>query len=132
MPLLRVEQKHEKPFEVDMDKEAFTIGRSSANDLTFNNLSLSRHHARIIRKEDKFFVEDTGSRNGTFLNGIRIRQASPLKNEDVIQLGEITIRYLSPISERVEVRDTAPALGMEATFMIDTDELNIRRYTEEA
>jgi sigma-B regulation protein RsbU (phosphoserine phosphatase) len=132
MPLLRVEQKHEKPFEVDMNKEAFTIGRSSANDLTFNNLSLSRHHARIIRKEEKFFVEDTGSRNGTFLNGIRIRQASPLKNEDVIQLGEITIRYLSPISERVEVRDTAPALGMEATFMIDTDELNIRRYAEEA
>ena len=132
MPLLRVEQKHEKPFEVDLNKEAFTIGRSSANDLTFNNLSLSRHHARIIRKDAKYFVEDTGSRNGTFLNGIRIRQASPLKNEDVIQLGEITIRYMSPISERVEVRDTAPALGMEATFMIDTDELNIRRYTEEA
>ena len=132
MPLLRVEQKHEKPFEIDLDKEAFTIGRSSANDLTFNNLSLSRHHARIVRKDTKYFVEDTGSRNGTFLNGIRIRQASALKNEDVIQLGEITIRYLSPISERVEVRDTAPALGMEATFMIDTDELNIRRYTEEA
>jgi phosphoserine phosphatase RsbU/P len=132
MPLLRVEQKHEKPFEVDLTKEAFTIGRSSANDLTFNNLSLSRHHARITKRESRYFVEDTGSRNGTFLNGIRIRQASPLKNEDVIQLGEITIRYLSPISERVEVRDTAPALGMEATFMIDTDELNIRRYTEEA
>jgi phosphoserine phosphatase RsbU/P len=132
MPLLRVEQKHEKPFEIDLNKDAFTIGRSSANDLTFNNLSLSRHHARIIRKEEKFFVEDTGSRNGTFLNGVRIRQSSALKNEDVIQLGEITIRYLSPISERVEVRDTAPALGMEATFMIDTDELNIRRYTEEA
>jgi hypothetical protein len=132
MPLLRVEQKHEKPFEIDLNKDAFSIGRSSANDLTFNNLSLSRHHARIVRKEEKFFVEDTGSRNGTFLNGVRIRQASPLKNEDVIQLGEITIRYLSPISERVEVRDTAPALGMEATFMIDTDELNIRKYTEEA
>jgi sigma-B regulation protein RsbU (phosphoserine phosphatase) len=132
MPLLRVEQKHEKPFEIDLNKDAFTIGRSSANDLTFNNLSLSRHHARIIRKDEKFFVEDTGSRNGTFLNGVRIRQASPLKNEDVIQLGEITIRYLSPISDRIEVRDTAPALGMEATFMIDTDELNIRRYTEEA
>ena len=132
MPLLRVEQKHEKPFEIDLDKEAFTIGRSSANDLTFNNLSLSRHHARVVRRDTKHFVEDTGSRNGTFLNGIRIRQASPLKNEDVIQLGEITIRYLSPISERIEVRDTAPALGMEATFMIDTDELNIRRYTEEA
>lgn len=132
MPIIRVEQKHEKPFDVEMEKEVFTIGRSSANDLTFNNLSLSRHHARVLKKEDRFFIEDAGSRNGTFLNGIRIRQAMPLKNEDVIQLGEITLRYMVPFSEKVEVRDTAPALGMEATFMIDTDELNIRRYTEEA
>src|SRR3990172_12552428 len=132
MPLLRVEQKHEKPYDIELEKENFSIGRSSANDLTFNNLSLSRHHARIIKRDDNYFVEDSGSRNGTFLNGIRIRQASPLKNEDVIQLGEITLRFLIPFSEKVEVRDTAPALGMEATFMIDTDELNVRRYTEEA
>ena len=132
MPIIRVEQKHEKPFDVELEKELFTIGRSSANDLTFNNLSLSRHHARVLKKDERFLIEDAGSRNGTFLNGIRIRQAMPLKNEDVIQLGEITLRYLIPFSEKVEVRDTAPALGMEATFMIDTDELNIRRYTEEA
>ena len=132
MPVIRVEQKHEKPYEMELAKDTFSIGRSSANDLTFNNLSLSRHHARIIKRDDNYFVEDSGSRNGTFLNGIRIRQASPLKNEDVIQLGEITLRFLIPFSEKVEVRDTAPALGMEATFMIDTDELNVRRYTEEA
>src|SRR3990172_7224768 len=132
MPLLRVEQKHEKPYDIELEKENFTIGRSSANDLTFNNLSLSRHHARIIKKDEKYWLEDTGSRNGTFLNGIRIRQSSALKNEDVIQLGEITLRYIIPFTEKVEVRDTAPALGMEATFMIDTDELNIRRYAEEA
>jgi len=131
-PILRVEQKHEKAFDVQLEKDSFTIGRSSANDLTFNNLSLSRHHARIIKKDDKYYVEDAGSRNGTFLNGIRVRQPSPLKNEDVIQMGEVTLRYLLPFAERVEVRDTAPALGMEATFMIDTDELNIKRYTEEA
>ena len=132
MPILRVEQKHEKAYDIELSKDSFTIGRSSANDLTFNNLSLSRHHARLVKRDEKYFLEDAGSRNGTFLNGIRIRQASPLKNEDVIQLGEITLRYLVPFTERVEVRDTAPALGMEATFMIDTDELNIRRYTEDA
>lgn len=132
MSILRVEQKNEKPFEVELSKEIFTIGRSSSNDLTFNNLSLSRHHARVLQRDNLFFVEDTGSRNGTFLNGIRIRQATPIKHEDVIQLGEITIRFLTKRTDQIEVRDTAPALGMEATFMIDTDELNIRRYTEEA
>ena len=74
MALLRIEQKHEKPFEMDLDKDSITIGRSSSNDLVFNHLSLSRHHARILAKRGCFTVEDAGSRNGTFLNGIRLRQ----------------------------------------------------------
>jgi sigma-B regulation protein RsbU (phosphoserine phosphatase) len=132
MPVLRIEQKHEKPFEVELNKDAVTVGRSSSNDLVFNHLSLSRHHARVIRKDDKFYVEDAGSRNGTFHNGIRVRQPTLLKSGDLIQLGEIIIRFIEPFSEKVQVTDTAPALGLEATFMIDTDELNIGRYVQES
>lgn len=132
MPILRVEQKNDKPFEVDLNKDAMTIGRSSSNDLVFNHLSLSRHHARVTKKDDKYYVEDAGSRNGTFHNGIRVRQASELKTGDLIQLGEIIIRFIEPHAEKVQVTDTAPALGVEATFMIDTDELNISRYVQES
>ncbi|HSP07619.1 MAG TPA: SpoIIE family protein phosphatase, partial [Acidobacteriota bacterium] len=132
MPLLRVEQKHEKPYEVDLNKDSLTIGRSSSNDLVFNHLSLSRHHARITKKEDTFLVEDAGSRNGTFLNGVRLRQPTPLKSGDVVQLGEILLRFNEPISDRLKVTDTAPSLGFEATYMIDTDELNIKRYVQDA
>ena len=129
---LRVEQKHEKPYDVELNKESLTIGRSSSNDLVFNHLSLSRHHARILQKDDAFLVEDTGSRNGTFLNGVRLRQATPLKSGDVIQLGEILLRFNEPLTDKLKVTDTAPALGFEATYMIDTDELNIKRYVQDA
>src|SRR6187549_493984 len=132
MPILRVEQKHEKPYEVDLVKDSVSIGRSSSNDLVFNHLSLSRHHARILKKEEGYFVEDSGSRNGTFLNGIRLKQQTLLKNGDAIQLGEILIRFTEPITDKVQVTDTAPALGFEATYMIDTDELNIKRYVQNA
>src|SRR6266542_3674815 len=110
MPILRVQQKHEKPFEFDLTKDSVSIGRSSSNDLVFNHLSLSRHHARVIQKEGRFFVEDAGSRNGTFLNGVRLRQTSPLKAGDVIQVGEILIRFVEPAAEKLKVTDTAPAL----------------------
>jgi serine phosphatase RsbU (regulator of sigma subunit)/pSer/pThr/pTyr-binding forkhead associated (FHA) protein len=130
-PILRVEQKHERPFEVELEKDVCTIGRSSSNDLTFNHLSLSRHHARIIKRDDKYFLEDTGSRNGSFLNGIRIHQATPLKPGDVIQLGEITLRFVLPFAEKVQVTDTSPVVGMEATFMIDSDQINFLSYAEE-
>src|SRR5262245_23149889 len=132
MPRLRVEQKHDKAYDVELDKDVLSIGRSSSNDLVFNHLSLSRHHARVLKKEDKWYVEDSGSRNGTFLNGVRIRQNTALKSGDMIQLGEITIRFLEPMSEKVQVTDTSPSVGFEATFMIDTDELNLRRYVQEA
>jgi serine phosphatase RsbU (regulator of sigma subunit)/pSer/pThr/pTyr-binding forkhead associated (FHA) protein len=132
MPRLRVEQKHDKPYDVELDKEILSIGRSSSNDLVFNHLSLSRHHARLSKKEDKWYVEDSGSRNGTFLNGVRIRQTTPLKSGDMVQLGEITLRFLEPMSDKVQVTDTSPSVGFEATFMIDTDELNLRRYVQEA
>jgi serine phosphatase RsbU (regulator of sigma subunit) len=132
MPKLRVEQKHEKPYEVDLVKDALTVGRSSSNDLVFNHLSLSRHHAKILKKDDRWFLEDSGSRNGTFLNGVRVRQISPLKAGDVIQLGEITLRFTEPMSEKIQVTDTSPSVGFEATFMIDTDELNLRRYVQDA
>lgn len=132
MPVLRVEQKHEKPYEIDLNKDSLTIGRSSSNDLVFNHLSLSRHHAHILKKDDIYMVEDAGSRNGTFLNGIRLRQATPLKNGDVVQLGEILLRFNEPITDKLKVTDTAPSLGFEATYMIDTDELNIKRYVQDA
>lgn len=130
-PVLRVEQKHERPFEVELEKDVCTIGRSSSNDLTFNHLSLSRHHARIIKRDDKYYLEDTGSRNGSFLNGIRIHQATTLKPGDVIQLGEITLRFVMPFAEKVQVTDTSPVVGMEATFMIDSDQINFLSYAEE-
>src|ERR1041384_5262324 len=98
MPVVRIEQRHGKLFEVELNRDTFAIGRSSDNDLHFNHLSLSRHHARMVKKDERYYLEDTRSRNGTFLNGIRIRQASPLKNEDVIQLGEITLRFIEPVS----------------------------------
>src|SRR5215212_1257030 len=101
MALLRIEQKHEKPYEVELEKDSVTIGRSSSNDIVFNHLSLSRHHARITGQEGQFFVEDAGSRNGTFLNGIRLKQPSALKNGDVIQLGEIMIRYIEPMADKL-------------------------------
>jgi sigma-B regulation protein RsbU (phosphoserine phosphatase) len=132
MPLLRIELKHEKPFDVELTKESFAIGRSSDNDLIFNQLSLSRHHARLFKKDERYYLEDTQSRNGTLLNGIRIYRSWLLNHKDVIQLGEITLRFISPPRELIELTDTPPpALGMTETFIVDTDELDRAQAKED-
>ncbi|HET6267607.1 MAG TPA: SpoIIE family protein phosphatase [Acidobacteriota bacterium] len=131
MPIIRVEQKHEKPFEVDLVKDLFTIGRSSGNDLAFNHLSLSRHHAKIVKDKEAYTIEDAGSRNGTFLNGTKIAGATTLNSGDVIQLGEIILRFIEPFSDKLRVTDTGPVF-QEATFMIDSNKFNLQRYAEES
>lgn len=49
-----------------------TIGRSVENDIVIDNKLASRNHALIQKIRDEFFLKDTNSTNGTFLNGRRI------------------------------------------------------------
>ncbi len=132
MPILRVEQAYERPLEVELSGDIFSIGRSSFNNLAFDDLSLSRQHARILRRENRYVLEDTGSRNGTFLNGTQVFEPSLLNSEDSIRLGDITIRFLHPESERLQVTDTMPIGTRSSTFMIETDEIDFRRYADQA
>ena len=64
----------------------FTMGRHATNQLPIDDDSISRSHARFVRQDGKYFVEDLGSRNGTFLQGKRITRAE-IRDDDWIQLG---------------------------------------------
>jgi len=73
---------------VRLDKEINTIGRMPDNDVVINNLGISRQHCRIIQDEkEQFYVEDSGSANGTTINGVRVTR-SPVYDGDEIQLGK--------------------------------------------
>jgi len=58
---------------------------------------VSRRHAKIIGSANKFFIEDLGSANGTFLNGqLRLSQGKqhPLASGDEVRLGETTLKFV--------------------------------------
>ena len=64
------------------------LGRDPSNDLVLSSLTLSREHAVIAAAEGRYFVEDLGTRNGTALNGERLRGESRwLNSGDTIELG---------------------------------------------
>lgn len=84
---LRFTDENGEERRTEMDRDAFTVGRHSACDLTYTDGLLSREHLRIERDADGFRVSDLGSSNGTTLNGSRVSSASPLKDEDVLDLG---------------------------------------------
>lgn len=70
-----------------------TLGRDSTCQLTLPDPFASCRHARIERRNDGFVLRDLQSRNGTFLNGVRINEAL-LSAGDKIQIGE-SIFYFS-------------------------------------
>ncbi|MBK8903395.1 MAG: FHA domain-containing protein [Anaerolineaceae bacterium] len=68
-----------------------TIGRSANNAIVINDAEISRRHAQLTPQGSSFVIEDLGSTNGTFVNGIRLNQPTMLKHGDSVEFGD-TVR----------------------------------------
>jgi diguanylate cyclase (GGDEF)-like protein len=67
------------------------IGRKENCELRITDDGISRQHARVRCEGDLIFVEDMESRNGTYVNGRRIKDPTPLHDGDKIQIGRTTV-----------------------------------------
>jgi Inner membrane component of T3SS, cytoplasmic domain/Domain of unknown function (DUF1707) len=76
----------------------FTIGRAMECDFTLADLSVSRWHARLYRKDDGWMLSDLGSTNGTRLNGWRVTTGVPVRPGDTVSFGSVSF----VISDRTE------------------------------
>jgi pSer/pThr/pTyr-binding forkhead associated (FHA) protein len=62
---------------------SYRIGRSSRCSFIVSDLSVSRFHAELTAKDEVVHVKDMGSRNGTFVDGIRVEEAEVLPGQSV-------------------------------------------------
>lgn len=69
------------------------FGRDPASGVYVEHLSVSRHHARLSIGSDEAVLEDLKSRNGTFLDGRRIKEPTRVSNGAIIGLGLITFTF---------------------------------------
>jgi len=74
-------------------KNNITIGRLPTNDVSIPDQQVSRHHANITWENDRFVIRDLGSANGTAVNGTHLTGPCPLRDGDVIGLGEIVVTF---------------------------------------
>jgi sigma-B regulation protein RsbU (phosphoserine phosphatase) len=77
-----------------LDRERYTLGRSSANELCYpEDAGLSRQHLVLERDGDTWVVRDLGSKNGTFVNGVRITAPFALGKNDRVTAGHIALDF---------------------------------------
>ena len=67
----------------------FTIGRTRDCDLCLTDLSVSRMHALLVRREDGWVLSDLGSHNGTRLNGWLVREPVQVRAGDRVEFGSM-------------------------------------------
>ena len=63
------------------------IGRHKSSDVGLPDRSVSRVHARLTASQGNFFIEDLGSRSGTYVNDVRTAGAVPVKPGDRVRIG---------------------------------------------
>jgi diguanylate cyclase (GGDEF)-like protein len=71
-----------------------TIGRDISNSITIDLDNVSRRHARLVQREDKVFLQDLGSTNGTFLNDEEVKGDVPLRSGDLVKVGGAIFKFL--------------------------------------
>ncbi|HEU0069038.1 MAG TPA: FHA domain-containing protein, partial [Nitrospiraceae bacterium] len=72
---------------LELTSETLTIGRKADNALAIEDAAVSAHHARIVKVQAVFFLEDLMSTNGTTINGRPITRHQ-LHDADVIAIGQ--------------------------------------------
>jgi FHA domain-containing protein len=93
------DKAHEVPLAFIPGGRRLSVGRVSDNELTLNHSSVSKIHAALLmNQQGTLLVADTGSTNGTFINGRRIAygEARQIEDGDVVGFGDVEVRFRKP------------------------------------
>jgi pSer/pThr/pTyr-binding forkhead associated (FHA) protein len=75
-----------------IDKDVTTAGRHPESDIFLDDITVSRRHAEIRRKDGRFSVHDMGSLNGTYVNRDRVENTQ-LASGDELQIGKFKLVF---------------------------------------
>jgi pSer/pThr/pTyr-binding forkhead associated (FHA) protein len=111
---------------IELQGDCFTIGRKADNDLSINDHTASGHHARIVKVQAVYFLEDL---NGTLVNDRRVERHQ-LRDADVITIGQHRIIFQEP-SAPPPASQTTPA-ELDQTMVLSGKGTTASSQTTEA
>jgi pSer/pThr/pTyr-binding forkhead associated (FHA) protein len=106
-PVLIIQDENQPAQQWLMSRESLVLGRGEECDIVLEERSVSRQHIRIYKEDDKFFVQDLDSKNGTWLNGTQFKGVREIRDNDEIRVAlSVRVRFIgsgstTPLNEAV-------------------------------
>ncbi len=76
-----------------LERDRMTIGRRPDSDVFLDDVTVSRDHALLVRRNGEFYLDDLGSLNGTYVNRRRI-ESHRLADSDELQVGKYKLAFI--------------------------------------
>lgn len=112
-----VTERGEASEDLVFDQAEVTIGRVRGNDIVLRKGSVSKRHAKIVLKDNKFVVIDLKSTNGTIVNGRKITAPQVIRENDKLVIGD----YVLEVSHKAGASKEPPRTGGSAPAKSSTD-----------
>ena len=113
LPIKITVQDGDKTWELEYDgQRMLSIGRSPECDIIIDADKASRHHAEVIGEAGRFTLIDSGSANGSCLNGVKVRCES-LAPGDIIGIGQARITFGEESAVEAAVTETESAATVD-------------------
>ncbi len=77
-----------------LNSDRVSVGRNPENDVFLDDVTVSRKHAEFLRIGNSFSVVDSGSLNGTYVNG-ELAERTELVNGDSVQIGKYRLLFMT-------------------------------------
>ncbi len=126
-PSLVLVQGEEQRF-VALDHSPFTIGRKVEKDLVISDPRVSRDHAVITSQEGAFFIQDQGSKHGTFVNGQKVERHK-LERNDRLEFGVRDGAYVIFHPVHPSSNTAREFLSQISGIQISTDTTDLEKLT---
>jgi sigma-B regulation protein RsbU (phosphoserine phosphatase) len=110
--------------------DRMVLGRHPDCDIVLDSAAVSRQHATLHRASGEHYVEDLGSRNGTFLNGQLVQGRQLLENGDRLRICDLTLEFCAEIPATATLASgIGPASGIATPALLIDDDAITRTST---
>ena len=111
--MLKLQFKDQRKAAIWLVDSRYAIGRDKSNDIVIDEEGISNFHAELrVEEDDRVFITDAGSINGTFVNDKQIKARTQLRAGDVIRLNKSELHLVDPKEQlKAQPEDSATAIS---------------------